>query len=337
MPPLRAVRDFRKGDLERAADALAVRHRRDRERFPILPPRFEDPGACREILAGAITYGESVAAHDHGALRGFLFAVDVLPSPSSPTARYGPQRGTMMFAHGHALAPAADPTEVYGAMYAELAARWVRRGLFEHTVHVPAGDPDLEAAWATLGFGRANAVAARDLAPVDTRLESKVPVRRATLEDLDTVGRLVLEESRYHAGAPVFRPYLARDTAAQVRDAHRAALDDEGQAIFIARQGRDDVGVTWIGPGRGSPLFVPDGAAYIGDTAVLEEARGAGIGAALVAAALSWARERDHRAVTLHYAAANPLSRRFWTNLGFTTVMWHLRRRLDERIAWATP
>jgi GNAT superfamily N-acetyltransferase len=242
----------------------------------------------------------------------------------------------MMFAHGHALADGADAADVYAAMYAALAARFVRRGLFDHTVHVPATDPALESAWANLGFGRANAVAARDLAPVGLR-GSKPVVRRAERGGLDAVGRLALEEPIYHAQAPIFRPYLDRDTATQVRESQRQALEDDGQAIFIAREGARDVGITWIGPGRGSPLFIPDAGAYIADTAVVPAARGTGVGAALVDAALAWAREREYRGVTLVYAAANPLSRSFWSALGFVPVLWHLRRRLDERIAWAAP
>jgi ribosomal protein S18 acetylase RimI-like enzyme len=334
--PRNDVRDFGEGDLDAAAAALAARHRRDRARLPLLPARFEGSPACREVVAAATSYAEGVTARSAGALQGFLFAVDLLPSPTSPSARYGADRGVMMFAHGHALAPGADPDDVYAALYAALAQRFVRRGLFDHVVHVPAGDPALEAAWANLGFGRANTVAARDLAPIP-RARGAERVRRATLEDLDTIDRLVLEELRHHAAPPVLRPYLARDTDAQVREAHRQALADDGQALFIAREGGRDVGITWIGPGRGSPLFIPDGAAYIGDTAVVPDARGAGIGAALVDAALAWARERGYRAVTLHYAAANPLARAFWRSLGFAPAMWHLRRRLDERIAWATP
>lgn len=336
MPPVREVREFDPADLDLAASALARRHRRDREHFPILPPRFADPSACREILAAATTNAEGVAAHRSGALDGFLFGADVLPAPGSPSARFAPERGTMMFAHGHSLADGADASETYGALYAALAARWVRRGLLDHAVHVPAEDPAL-AAWANLGFGGSAAVAARDLAPVAAGRIGKVQVRRAAPEDLDTVDRLVLEESRYHAGAPIFRPFLARDTAAQVHEAHRQALADEGQAIFIARERRADVGILCIGPGLGSPLFIPDRAAYVGATAVLPEARGSGVGAALVDAALAWAREREYRAVTLHFATANPLSRPFWTDLGFRTVMWHLRRRLDDRITWARP
>ena len=93
-----------------------------------------------------------------------------------------------------------------------------------------------------------------------------------------------------------------------------------------------DVGVISVGPGLGSPLYVPDGGAYIAATAVLPGERGAGIGAALVDAAIRWAADNGHLAACLHFATANPTSPSFWTGVGFTPVMAHMRRRLDERI-----
>jgi len=331
------VREFSSDDLEPAANLLARRHRRDRARFPLLPERFEDAGACLEILRSAMGYAEGVAAHRDGRLAGFLFAVDSVPAPTSGSARFAPERGTMMLGHTHAVASDAEPGEVYRALYAALAERWVRRGIFDHTAHIPAGDPPTEEAWVNLAFGRWTAFAVRDLRPVERAASTSVEVRRAGLEDLDAVYRLSLEEARFHARSPIFRPYVERDTGNAVREATRAGLEDEGRAVFIARTDGRDAGVIEVEPERFSPLFTPDGAVGIGDTAVIEEARGAGVGAALTDAAIAWAREHDYRAVHLHFATPNPLSVPFWTGLGFTPVMWHMRRRLDERIAWARP
>ena len=84
--------------------------------------------------------------------------------------------------------------------------------------------------------------------------------------------------------------------------------------------------------GPGSPLYVPDGAAYIAATAVLPEDRGAGTGAALVT------RRSPGPGITAIARRACTTRRRiristsFWTGIGFRPVMAHLRRRLDERI-----
>jgi GNAT superfamily N-acetyltransferase len=243
----------------------------------------------------------------------------------------------MLIAHGHAVDAGTDLAIVYHGLFAALAEQYRCANITDHFAHVPAGDPAVEAAWATLGFGRANAVAIRDLRPLSRLPSGHISVREATPEDLDVVDRLVDEEARFHAGSPIFRPYLRDQTREAVRSALAESLRATGSVHLLARVQGEDVGVIEIGPGRGSPLYIPEHAAYIGDTAVLERYRGTGVGAALVDAALGWGREHGYRATTLHFATANALSASFWTGLGFEPAMWHLRRRLDERITWAQP
>lgn len=106
---------------------------------------------------------------------------------------------------------------------------------------------------------------------------------------------------------------------------------------MIARRHGSDIGVVSVGPGVGSPLYVPDRAAYIAATAVLPDERGSGIGSALVDAAFAWAREQGYLAACLHYSTANATSTSFWTGAGFTPVMAHLRRQIDPRILTSRP
>ncbi len=203
-------------------------------------------------------------------------------------------------------------------------------------MHVPAADP-AETAWLDLGFGREAGVGARDRRPVDRPPASGVEVRSAAPEDLEAVMRLGDVEPRHHAGPPIWRPYVQFDTAAEPRAAVERDLAREDPQYFLAIVDGEPAGLIIIGEGRGSPLFIPDGGAYIGDTAVIEERRGAGVGTALVDRALGWARDRGYRHATLHYATTNATSTRFWTGLGFEPVMFHMRRNIDGRIAWARP
>jgi GNAT superfamily N-acetyltransferase len=252
-------------------------------------------------------------------------------------ARYMPQRSAMHLVHGHAVAPHLDPGRIYSTMFAALAARAVDRGVVDYVVHVPIGDPATEVAWAALEFGRANVVAVRDLAPLDRPIASDLQIRVATPEEIDIVDRLVDEEVAFHARSPMFRPYQREQTAQAVRADLATALTSVDRAFLIARRHGRDIGVLTIQPGLGSPLYVPDGAVYIAATAVLPNERGSGAGAALVDAALAWARDHGHRAACLHFATSNPTSTSFWTGVGFTPVMAHMRRRLDERILTNRP
>jgi GNAT superfamily N-acetyltransferase len=243
----------------------------------------------------------------------------------------------VMLVQGHAVAADVDPRPIYGELFGALAERRLDAGFLEHVVHVPIGTPEVEAAWVALGFGRTSNVAVRDLAPTDRPTPPDVEVRVATPDDLDIVDRLVDEEARFHARPPVFRPYLRDETRAAVRAELTEQLGRDDHAFLIARRGGVDVGVLSVGPPLGSPLYIPDGAVYIGATAVVPTERGGGVGAALVDAACDWSRDHGHRAACLHFATANTLSSSFWPGVGFIPAMAHLRRRLDERILSARP
>jgi GNAT superfamily N-acetyltransferase len=338
VPRMIETRPMADAECRAAGALLAARHADERQRFPMLPAVWEVPARAEEVVRDTVAWCESVAAVDErGELLGFLTSFESAPDPSSPMARYVPARAALHLVHGHAVARDAEPGPIYRILFAELAAGALDRGVIDFVVHVPIGGPAIEAAWVALGFGRASIVAVRDVAPIGRELPPDVAVRLATPDELDVVDQLVDEEVMFHAASPVFVPYVRAATRDAVRAelAERLASDDHGYLI-ASRRGRD-VGVISVGPGFGSPLYVPDGAAYIAATAVVPDARGTGVGGALVEAAFTWARERGHRAACLHFHPANPTSSAFWPGVGFVQVMAHMRRRLDERILTSRP
>jgi GNAT superfamily N-acetyltransferase len=282
-------------DAAAAGVLVAARHANERATFPLLPAAFEDPARAAALVRETLSFSDGIGALDgHGNLVGFLTAVESVPDPTSPMARYSPARSSLHLVHGHAVARTVAPGPVYAALFGELAGRALDRGVTDH-VHVPIGDPATEAAWVALGFGRINAVAIRNLAPLDRPVPSEVEIRAATPGELDLVDGLVDEEAVFHAGSPIFRPYRREATAHAVRAQLATDLAADGHAFLIARRGGSDVGVLSVGPGLGSPLYVPDGACYIAATAVVPGERGSGVGAALVGAALTWAADHGHR------------------------------------------
>jgi len=335
---LSEVAALTEADVDAAGALVAARHARERERFPLLPARYEDPAGAAELVREAWSFCDGVTVRaDDGGLAGFLMSFESTPDPSSPAARYLPERSSVHLVHGHAVAGDADPWPVYAALFTDLAGRALDRGITDHVVHVPIGDPATMDAWAALGFGWVSAVAVRDLAPVARRPGAGVVVRVATPDELDVVDRLVDEEAVFHARSPIFRPYRRHETADAVRAQLASELERDDHAFLIARRDGHDVGILSVGPGLGSPLYVPDGAAYIAATAVVDGERGGGAGAALVDTAFAWARGQSYAAACLHFSTTNITSTSFWTGVGFTPVMIHLRRSLDERILDGRP
>ncbi len=324
--------------VDAAGALLAARHAAQRSSCPLLPAGPEDPAVAATLVAGTLRFCDGVAALDGaGRLGGFLAGFEQAPEPSSPMARYLPARASVMLVQGHAVAIDAAPGPLYNQLFGALAASRLDDGIIDHVVHVPTLTPEVEAAWVALGFGRTSAVAVRDLAPTGRPRAAGVEVRVATPDELDAVERLVDEEARHHAGSPIFRPYVRDATRAAVRAELAEQLARDDHAVLVARRAGVDVGVLTVGPPVGSPLYIPDGAAYIAATAVIPDERGGGVGATLADAAFDWCRDHGHRAACLHFATANRSSSAFWPGIGFVPAMAHLRRRLDERILTARP
>jgi GNAT superfamily N-acetyltransferase len=82
-----------------------------------------------------------------------------------------------------------------------------------------------------------------------------------------------------------------------------------------------------------APRLCPDAQPYISPTATLPEARGRGVGHALVDAALDWARAHGYRWVSVDFESANLLSRPFWLGAGFRPTGYGAMRTIDPRSA----
>ena len=79
-------------------------------------------------------------------------------------------------------------------------------------------------------------------------------------------------------------------------------------------------------------LFTPAPAVYLLGAYTVPSARGEGIGRALLARSLRWAREAGYGWCVLDYFPANPPAARFWEGAGFMPLAYRLCRQLDERV-----
>jgi ribosomal protein S18 acetylase RimI-like enzyme len=331
------ARPIAEADYGAAAELLAARERRLRSSHPSLPVAFEEPAACEQLLRDTMRFSDGVVAEEQGRVAGVLCGFRQLTPPTAGRARFAPPRAAMMLAHSHAVATDLDAGHVYGALYAQLSAGWVATGILDHTAHVPAAEHAVSEAWADLGFGRGGAFALRNAAASLPAARDDIDVRIASIEDLEVVSRLVDEEARFHAGPPIYRPYVSDDVAEAVREEHRGMLESGEADVFIASVDGREAAVMSIGPANGSPQFVPERCAYVGDTATLPWARRRGAGTALLVALNGWAVERGFEHLALHVAMPNRVSVPFWRSLGFVEVMYHLHRRIDPRITWGRP
>lgn len=160
---------------------------------------------------------------------------------------------------------------------------------------------------ANLGFGRHHVYAARPAAPRSGPTD--VRVRVVGDDDLASVARLALVEIRFRTTPPIYaRP--AERPVEELVDEHRA-LRERGATHFISALDGRDVGLLTVELTSPEPRLCADGQPYIGPTATQPDARGRGVGRALVDAALTWAHASGYRWVSVDFEPTNPLSRPF--------------------------
>lgn len=327
------VDTFREHDIGAAAQLLAERQLRARLVQPALPASYEKREAWLPGLTEAARAG-GLAARDQGRLVGFMLGREELQPHDSMAARWGDARAGVWAVDRHAVAANVDVLAVYLAMYAAQSEAWVRRGYFSHVVHVMAADVAAHDAFVAMGFGRRFVAGVRLVEPLPPLSES-VAVREATADDRKAIHQLEEELDMYHTRAPIFLPMdpATNAAAAAFQD---SVIDDSKNAIFLAEQDGKPVGMNSLLRESVIPKCVlSERSVYLYQGIVGEAARSGGIGEALLARSLRWARDGGHDQVALHYFSANPAGGAFWRKQGFVAVEYAMSRAIDPRIAWA--
>lgn len=340
MPNPLMIRPAEERDLEACATLLAGRIGRDSAIVPHVEPALSAPSATGALIQPLFRNARAsgVVAEEAGRPVGFLFGERMLLSPTDMASLFIPHRSVVMPMEGHAVAGGCDPSVVYRAMYAELAAQWVADGFFVQRVAIAPGNAELQEAWVALGFGRQMTAATRATHPVEARQDAAgIEIERVSPEDIDDVIQLADELNKHHWQSPMFWPVLA-ETDPAAREFNLAQLRSNECPYFVAYQHGRPVGMqTFLKPGFTPPTVARERDVYLFEGVVSGEARSGGIGTSLLREAMDWARGEGLETCTLHFAPGNPTGGPFWLGHGFAPVEYTMERRIDERIAWARP
>lgn len=322
--------------LDAAASLLAERHQRDREHDPRFPIAYEIPPACRTLVeqASAPDDAYGVIASSAGEIIGFAIMAPFLAQPTHMTAAFFPPRCTNLGYSAHAAKAGAEH-DVYREMYAAISGHFVEHGFFDHNVYISPADAAVEQAFVSLGFGRTVTAALRGIDPV-ADIDSALDMHAAAGEDAEVIFALNDELNAHHARAPIFWPVL-RETLGSSHEFQRGLLDDPAaNAHWVAFDGQRAIGMnTFMPPFWLSPMVTPEKTIYLYQGVVSADARRGGVGRAILAKGVDWAREQGYEHVALHFAAPNVAGARFWQSNGFAPIEYRMTRHIDERIAWA--
>ena len=226
----------------------------------------------------------------------------------------------------------SDAREIYGALYTALAAQWLAVGLDAHYVRVPAGDRTALATWFALGFGHDATLAVRDTSPIAT--SPPVSVRQATIADADVLEEQAVAILDAMTATPMCLPPPPDGARAALRAWIAELLAEPTLAQWVALRGSEVVGMQLFDSSDHhlAALSTPEQAIYLLGAYTTPAVRGQGVGGALLARSLEWARDAGHPWCVLDYLPANPGGARFWERYDFQPLVYRLCRQLDARV-----
>ena len=218
----------------------------------------------------------------------------------------------------HSLAAGA-PADLLADVYAAAGARWVADGYLTHIVEVPAAGPLPELFFA-LGFGREQVHASAPTRAHAPGTIEHATIRQAGPDDIELLLDVVGTIGEHQAGPPVWSglPVPERE---ELRAGWVELLEDETAVVLIAERDGASLGYVAVHPGARA------GVAHLPVAGTRPDARGSGIGVALVEHALHRAHLDGYETIELDWRSTNLLASRFWPARGLWPT--HLRLRRD--------
>jgi GNAT superfamily N-acetyltransferase len=303
------IRPFSAADVEAVAGLLAERHAAHIRSEPLLvaddAAAWVEAAQAGEGVSGAIAFrGRSPAGYLLGRIR--------------RSEIWG--RHVMIERAGHA----AGDAELMRDLYAAAAERWVDEGAMLHFAQVPATDELLDP-WYRLGFGQMQLEATRTSGGNPVEPPPGVVIRRAVPDDLDQLVEIHAPLIWAHqTRTPAFTG-ITVPTSEELRPGWEEVFDAPDEELTVADRDGSLLGHTLIHPLERSFGMPPD-AARVATTAVIESARGMGLGVALAEHACERSRERGHPVVVVDWRVPNLLASRFWPARGFRPAFHRLHR-----------
>jgi len=323
---------FQHSHVEAASMLLAARHANERGRTPSLQRSFEEPEYAKRAINALLERENTsgVATFKDAELIGYMIG-------KLDTDKHR-ERYTWVDYAGAAIA-AQESAELYRDMYAVIAAEWVKSGSFKHYVLVPGGDAKAMDGWFRLGFGYEQVHAVQTI-PSNVPLplqNSAIHIRLGKEGDEQAVRKIATLIMEHQAQSPVWASAFIEDRG-QLQDGYVELLKDHSAYFWVAFEGQDILGFQAFFPPENSDsnMMIPSSCISLGVGATVPQARGKGIGTALIKYGFDHAYKAGYINCMTDWRMTNLESSRFWPKQNFIPYAYRLVRHIDPRIAWAT-
>jgi len=282
---------------------------------------------CCDIITNELeqNVSSSIMLFDSGVLIGFAIAV------VKEDSTWGKSGWVNM--GGWALNPDYN-SEIF-TIYKLIAWQWIKLKIYHHYFLVFASFNKQLEMFYELGFGKEQAHGIFDFSsvnvPENTNENSAFVIRKAVKEDQPQISRLSRVIADFQTKSPCFAS--APDSYLQALDEGFSELtDDEEAEIYVIEKERNILGLEVFYKEEHSHLLIPPNSVELGVSAIENENRGLGAGFQLTVHAMNQQKKQGLEFSVTDWRCANPLSSRFWQQIGFAPVAYRLVRRVDPLI-----
>jgi GNAT superfamily N-acetyltransferase len=317
------IREFRRSDIDDAASLFAESFSQARIVLPLIPPHPDaDSYAAQQLERIADHAG--FAAFDGGRLIGYM--VERFTSDSFMGEPTGFSIGLFPFA-----VSADSGARVCQLLYKRLSRAWIERGYHAHNLSYFATDEPLSSVFFRLGFGMTHFELFRDL----ELPRGEVPdVEIRYIEDEAQISEIDDEHHRYYPNPPLFWiPHDCFDRDAARSGAKQELINHGRMEIVAAFVESRTAAYFCLTKGTSETEFFTDpGTGQIKGAYAHPEFRGRGIGKALLAETVKWAKRNGLARLYVEGESANIYGGQFWWK-HFTPAEYFVRRCVDRRVS----
>ena len=310
---------LRQEHLEDAARLVSERYQHLCGQVPDLPQHYADPSQLALLLQDIIKPEiPGVAALQGSRLVGFLTAWH-MPNFRGKRSIFSPE-----WANAAVL---EDSARIYDALYREISGDWSTEKYSAHYISLFPNDRQALQQWHWLGFGMFAVDGLRSVEPIPCS-QPGVQIRRAGLEDIETVVALHDELWKYIKGPPIFVLNDRND-----RKFFEEWLQDSGKVIWLACSQDEPLAFLRMGPADDDvcTIIVDEQTTSIYAAFTCQKARRAGVATALLAQALQSAQSCGYLRCAVPFEPMNRLGSQFWLRY-FQPVCYSFLRIIDERL-----
>jgi len=315
------VRNMKKEYAAEAAELFTEDYKNERERIEQLPVKYEEPEHICTVISNIIEDSPGVAVFENKSLVGYMQGI--------PISTFREKRSIYIPEWGHAAVD-NKKEKIYQIMYEKSASRWVKNGYFKHLISFFSSDETIKETFSWFGFGMTAVDAIRGVESIG-RVDTDIDVRKAGVEDAETVYNFRVQMDRYTASSPIFLPYEEKPDI----EYYREYLQKGSTNCWIAYDDGKPVSYLLIGKSSdGAYVIHDDESININGAYTKEDYREKGVGTKLLSKAVDWAGENGYKRITTDFEPENILGRKFWLK-NFEPVFYSMVRNVDEIIAWA--